>query len=222
MSAHEAASSQVDRAPELVKEELSDLLAYLGGLPAGLKRGRAFAAYEERVAELSRELLLNELSEMVARRFEAGTAAPDARYAALRGDLQQREGAQNAAFRRSRRLALLARVASAVALAGFVIDGWVAPLDALGGHPERGLALCASLVVAFHLLGTYLTRVAHAARSRAALLASLSDELGDTLGPRGELLGPAEYYPARTRRIERLITDLQSQSHHDGWVPRGA
>jgi hypothetical protein len=44
------------RDPSVTREELRDLVNYLSGLPDEVRRTGAFAAYELRVGELSREL----------------------------------------------------------------------------------------------------------------------------------------------------------------------
>jgi len=48
------------RDPSITKQELEDLLNYLNGLPAEMRRSGAFTAYEQRVAELKQELILSE------------------------------------------------------------------------------------------------------------------------------------------------------------------
>src|SRR5207253_1486330 len=49
------------RDPSVTREELQDLLKYVNGLPAEARRTGAFSAYEQRVAELSRELILSDM-----------------------------------------------------------------------------------------------------------------------------------------------------------------
>jgi hypothetical protein len=49
------------RDPSVTREELRDLVSYLSGLPDEIRRTGAFAAYELRVGELSRELVLTDL-----------------------------------------------------------------------------------------------------------------------------------------------------------------
>src|SRR5256885_910404 len=51
------------RQPELVREELNDLVGYLRSLPDELRQNGAFAAYDQRAAELSRELILSEMTQ---------------------------------------------------------------------------------------------------------------------------------------------------------------
>jgi hypothetical protein len=49
------------RDPSVSREELQDLLSYLTGLPEEIRRTGAFTAYEQRVGELSRELVLTDI-----------------------------------------------------------------------------------------------------------------------------------------------------------------
>lgn len=60
------------REPSIVKEELRDLAAYLDGLPADVRRSAAFQPYEQRAAELNRELILSEKKRTVSNKGQSG------------------------------------------------------------------------------------------------------------------------------------------------------
>src|SRR5437899_13088457 len=57
------------RDPSVTREELQDLLNYLNGLPKEARQTGAFSAYEQRVAELSRELILSDILFVFARQI---------------------------------------------------------------------------------------------------------------------------------------------------------
>src|SRR5712691_3304388 len=57
------------RDPSVTREELQDLLNYLNGLPEEARRTGAFSAYEQRVAELSRELIFSDILFVFARQI---------------------------------------------------------------------------------------------------------------------------------------------------------
>lgn len=51
----------VAREPDVIREEIKDLQAYLDGIPSKLRESGAFVAYEHRMADLNKELILSQL-----------------------------------------------------------------------------------------------------------------------------------------------------------------
>lgn len=180
-----------------IREEVADLMAYLDGLPAGVRRTGAFLAYEQRVAELSRELVLTELGQALKIRDSLLTLAEGIPYERIYEALGTLTQHHEQSAERSRKVSrafrwVLGGAAVAVPLAGF----WSSFAPILSGYP---------VLLILHLL---LSERAAKQERIAARLSALRDEISRSFGPSGELLSPAEYYPASARRIESLLGEV--------------
>ena len=204
------------RQPELVREELNDLIGYLRALPDELKQNGAFGAYDHRAAELSRELIFGEMERFARTTPQLGQTfvkSPTGEYHALQKCL---ENATQQYQRRAEQLFSTTRVLSWTALivtTGSLLSA-VSPLASL---VIPLTAVSASLVAALSCF-----RFSERARTNQQLadqFDTLRNEIAHSFGPAGEVLGPAEYYPASTKRIEELIEEIQRgtvvESSHD-------
>lgn len=198
----------------LIKEELQDLLAYLDGLPPPLKRNGAFASYEQRAAELSRELMLSEMLRLAPPLGSDAGCGASAPYDAWRAALLDAEQRYERATRRFWLATRVMHGAIVVASVGSVVAAFT--LSGLQAVP-----LAVSTAVLGALVG-FVSESARKTQRRAELLTALRNEVAHSLGPRGELLGPAEYYPASTRRVEQLLDDIQRESVWGDVAVRGA
>lgn len=206
------------RQPALIKEELQDLLAYLGALPPSLKRNGAFASYEQRVAELSRELMMSEMFRLAPELTAHTGASPSGSYGALQWDLLATRRRYSLV---TSRWWLATRITQGAIV--LVSMGSIAAAGAMTGALSALHAVpLAMLTAVLGALVWLVTDNARKAQRRAELLDALCQEVAHSLGPQGELLGPAEYYPASTRRIEQLLTDIQRESVSAGVAVRGA
>ena len=195
------------RAPSIIKEELQDLLTYLKGLSAEARRSGAFTAYEQRAGELSRELILSDmllLTRQLPRKVsdELTTTGP-IEYQRLSETLSK-------LTQRYQKAAEHSRLASRAIHWGVLV--------ASAGSLLSAISAATSLVVPFSgaavsLAALYLLRFAGRVRQQelmAHYFANLGEEITHSFGPAGEVLKPSEYYPASTRRIERLLDDIRS------------
>lgn len=192
------------RDPSIVREELQDLVRYLEGLPAVLRRSGAFLPYEQRAGELSRELILSEM--LLFTHQMPGSLSSELTAATEYRRLQETLSTLTQTYERS---AKQSRLASHVIHWGVLV--------ASAGSLISGISAATSLVIPFSgaaasLAALYVLRFAKRARQQELLLSYLADlreEITHSFGPSGEVLRPSEYYPASTRRIERLLDDLR-------------
>ncbi len=182
------------RAPDLIREELGDLVRLLHDLPAEAKRGIAFAAYEERTGELCRELILIE----TARKL--GYSAAEIEISELRKKLLTEQMRQEAFFARFTRLALFALSFSAGGILVTALTHWgVSALTGMYSFWALGPLLGGVI---------YLNRRAAMSARHARSLEALREEITHSFGPSGEVLRPSEYYPGSTRLIEHLLDEI--------------
>ena len=191
----------------LAKEELQDLLNYLDGLPRDLRHGGAFAAYEQRVGELSREVILSEMAQFapqlgpkLAEALRSGPAA----YGRINEELTAVARRYKQDVERKQRMGravhwgvLAASAATMVSVVGLL------PL----AIPFSGVALS---LAAAHAAWFSKKRSKNQERL-AAQLAALSDVLERLFGPSGEVLKPSEYYAASTKRVETLLEEISAE-----------
>jgi hypothetical protein len=193
------------RNASLAKEELQDLLNYLNGLPEDIRHGGAFAAYEERVGELSREVIMGEMV-LLAPRFPAQFAealrAGAADYGRMNKGISALARQYQHTVEQKQRVdravhwgvlaASAASVISAVSITALVI-------------PFSGVAV--SLAAAYV---AWFSKRSRDQERLAAHLASISEVLDRSFGPSGEVLKPSEYYPASAKRIESLLEEIKT------------
>jgi len=194
------------RDPSVTREELRDLLNYLGGLPEEIRRTGAFAAYELRVGELSRELVLTDIRLFTLHlpekdSGEPATASADD-YARMYSDLSkltqeyQHAAEQSLKANRALQWGIVAASAGSV-LSALTVTALVVPLSSVAGS----------------LAGIYVCWLAGRARKHeqtAARLSVLREEVAHSFDPSGEVLRPSEYYPASTKRIELLLDEIKA------------
>jgi hypothetical protein len=194
------------RDPSVTREELQDLLKYINGLPSEARRTGAFLAYEQRVADLSRELILSDMlafARQIPFGFSADLAAGNATELGQMREalslLKQQYSRAAAWSQRANRMlhwGLVALPASGVISAVFA-PSLVIPFG----------------VVAASLAGVYVGGFGERARKHertAAYLSNLLEEIDSSFGPSGEVLGVSEYYPANAKRIEVLLDAIKA------------
>jgi Flp pilus assembly protein TadB len=198
------------RSASLAKEELEDLLNYLSGLPEDLRHSGAFAAYEQRAGELSREIILGEMALEMAR-FRAQL---DSRFAvALREDLAEYGSAREYLAALTLRYRLKAQQKQKVGRAfhwGVLAASAATLISAVSVIPLTILFSGIALLLATADVAWFWRRSKNEERM-AAHLATLSDVLSRSFGPSGEILRPSEYYAANTRRVEALLEEIRAQ-----------
>lgn len=191
------------RDPAVTREELQDLSKYLDGLPDDVRGSAAFSAYEQRVGELSRELVLAEvmLKLHLPGRF-AGDPAKSSEYGRTCDSLsmmaQRYEGvaARSLKTRRAVQWAAVFVCAGTAYAALAAADGFVAPFSVVAGL----LAVCAGW------LAERTTKLELLARR----LSVLREEVAHSFGPSGQVLRQSEYYSASAKRIESLLNDIDA------------
>jgi len=194
------------RGASLAKEELQDLLNYLDGLPRDLRHGGAFAAYEQRVGELSREVILSEMRQFapqLGEQFAKAMRSGPAEYGRIHDEISALARRYQQDAERKQRVgravhwgvlaASAATMVSAVSLAPLAI-------------PFSGVAL--SLAAAH---AAWFSKRSQNQERLAARLAALSEVLDRLFGPSGEVLKPSEYYAASTKRVETLLEEISAE-----------
>lgn len=203
------------RDPSIVKEELHDLVGYLEGLPAEVRRSAAFLPYEQRAGELSRELILGEMRNLT-HDLHGGPANQLAKngaseYQSLRDTISALAEAYEEGANRLRRLSSGIQWGVLAASVGSLISG----IGLISGVPAAlGLVIGFSGAAA-GLAALYVWRFAGRAQQDERLayyLADLRDEIGHSFGPVGEVLRPSEYYPASTKRVEQLLDGIRAHA----------
>lgn len=205
------------REPELVREELDDLMNYIGSLPHELRQNGAFVGYEQRAAELSRELILAEMKQfLIATSLtqESLFQTQSTEYYALQKFL---DTATQRYQRRAEQLSSTNRVLSWTAFittTGGLLSAIATP-GFLAWFPVGSLVVPLTAVSASLLAALSCFRFSEKARTSQQLadnFDTLRNEIAHSFGPSGEVLGPAEYYPASTKRIEDLIVEIQRRT----------
>ena len=197
------------RAPAVVREELADLLSYLNGLPDETRRGGAFLAYEERVGELSRELVLTDMQMAFGIPGEATAGSePGNEYGRMRDHLSESSRRYEVTVRLhlwwSRSFLLLA------GLAGFVLAGLAGFAILAPGLSTAGKWM-AGYTVAVAVFGLLYVEVVIRRYQKAMRLAMLREVMSRSFGPGGEVLRPSEYYSATAKRVESLLDEIKSK-----------
>jgi hypothetical protein len=193
------------RDPSVTREELRDLLNYLNGLPEGIRRTGAFAAYEQRVGELSRELVLNDLRLFAFHLPNEDLCEPAT--TSTNEYVQMYERLSKVTHRYEHTAAQSLKASHAFQW-GMVAASVCTVLSALTMHP-----LVVPLGIVTALAGIYVFWLAGRARKHeqaATRLSVLREQISHTFGPAGEVLGPSEYYPASTKRIESLLDEMKA------------
>jgi hypothetical protein len=193
------------RSASLAKEELQDLLNYLSGLPQDIRHGGAFAAYEERVGELSREVIMCEMA-LFAPQFPAQFAEALRAGAADYGRMN--EGISALARRYQHTVEQEQKVGRAVQW-GVLVASAASVISAVS---------VSALVIPFSgaavsLAAAYVAWFSKRTRDRerlSARIANISEVLHRSFGPSGEVLKPSEYYPASAKRIESLLEEIRT------------
>lgn len=193
------------RDPSIVREELQDLVGYLSGVPEEVRHSEALVAYELRVAELSRELILSETFQFTQNKLVGRSEHGEFRVAEYK---KMQESLS--------RLASQYEHGAHLRLNASRFFYW-SVLHASGGTMASavsgvGLVLPLSVVATFLAVIPSLFRLADQARERQLMadhIVALREEIAHSFGPAGEVLTPSEYYPASTKRIEHLIAELK-------------
>jgi hypothetical protein len=189
---------------ENIREEIRDLRLYLEGLPKDLRRGSAFLAYERRLAELSRDLLLLDLN-----LFSGSSTSTEQSVEAVYADVGERlQMMERECRRHANRLAftsqamnwaLLASSASSVASLGLATT----ILTPLGfGIVTAGLAATLSFVGFTNKL-----------RKRERLvedIANLRESLARSFDSSGNILALGDFYSNKVDQFEFLIHSIES------------
>ena len=116
------------RDPSVTREELQDLVDYLNALPEDVRRTGAFTAYEQRVGELSRELVLSDIRLFT---FQLPHKLPDEFHTAGLSEYGQVYAALSRVARQYERTAEQRQRASRAFLAGAAIASAVTVVAAL-------------------------------------------------------------------------------------------
>ena len=204
------------RDPSLTREELQDLLNYLNGLPTEARQTGAFSAYEQRVAELSRELILSDILFVFSRQIgdpglrgfsvELATRNPP-EYGRMREALSLMTERYEHAAERSVR-------ASSMIHWGLVAASAASLLSAMSAASALVVAFsCVSVALALLYVG-FAERARRQERT-TAYLSTLLEEIAHSFGPSGEVLRLSEYYPANAKRIELLLDEIKASVGHD-------
>ncbi|MEE8585399.1 MAG: hypothetical protein V3T83_11155 [Acidobacteriota bacterium] len=141
------------RPPEMVREEIEDLRAYLAGLPAEWREVGSFLAYEEKLSALDQELALGRIAELASATVLgksrsdltlSGLADDQAQLVAILRDMEQlyaRSAATHA--KGSRWLSITTFVASSatVAFALASVSALVVPAAAATAAAAAAMAL---------------------------------------------------------------------------------
>jgi len=195
------------RAQELIQEELAELRRYLEGIPGEIKAGGAFAAYERRAAELTRELIMAQLFRFYQvlpyiPPHELATAFTKNTSRSLEKTLQHLEREYKRSgdrYVREARVLHWGVFASSAAGAISSFSGLV-PLTIPFAVGSAGLA------AALAFLG--LTGKARKHQRVADQIAALRNVIVHSFGASGEILDPADYYQANREQIEVLIEEI--------------
>lgn len=193
------------RNPAVVREELADLLAYLNGLPDEIRRAGAFISYEQRVGELSRELVLTDMLLTLKLPGLLAIPANAADYGRIYDSLSAMTRSYKQAAERS------VKVSRGVQ--------W-AFLAASTASMASVLATATPLVLPFSgvaasLAGVYVAWLAGRTRKQeqaAMRLSVLREEVTQSFGLAGQVLRPSEYYSASTKRIESLLSEIRENA----------
>lgn len=180
------------RDASIVREEVADLMAYLNGLPEEMRDTGAFLAYEQRVGELSRELVLADMAaalptEDTGRNFRGLVDELAGRSRGYEHSVQWREGSAIA----------ISLLNFGTAVVSFYFDA-----------PGRTLGVLAILSGLACLGWLHARRRAH----KASRLTALREEISHSFGPSGEILRPSEYYSASVKRVETLVDAITEDS----------
>jgi hypothetical protein len=190
----------------LAKEELQDLLNYLDGLPHDLRHGGAFAAYEQRVGELSREVILSEMAQFAPQlgsKFADALRSGPAAYGRINEELTAVARRHKQDVERKQRVGRAVHWGVLVACAGTMVSAVsLIPL----AIPFSGVAF---LLEAAH--AAWFSKRLKDQERLAAHLSILSEVLGHSFGPSGEILKPSEYYAASTKRVETLLEEINAE-----------
>jgi hypothetical protein len=203
------------REPSIVKEELRDLVGYLDGLPAVVRRSAAFLPYEQRAGELSRELILGEMR-ILAHDLHRGlpdrsAMNGDSEYDTLRKAISALAETYEESAKRNRRVSGAIQWGVLTASAGSLISG----ISLIAGVPAALALVVPFSGAAAGLAALYVWRFAGRLRQDeriAYYLADLRDEIAHSFGPSGEVLRPSEYYPASTKRVEQLLEGIRAHA----------
>ena len=181
------------RDPALLREELEDLLNYLNGLPDLARRTGAFTAYEQRVGELSRELVLSDMHRSLD--FQLLDHATLSAFGHMSQGLSEMTERNQHAAAQSLMVGRALQLCAFSALATTIVYEL----------PFSGL-LAASLL----LCEVLLTERARKQEHVATRLSVLHEEIAHSFGPAGQVLRPSEYYSATTKRIESLLDEIRT------------
>lgn len=194
------------RGAPLAKEELQDLLNYLDGLPNDLRHGGAFAAYEQRVGELSREVILSEMAQyapQLGSKFAEAFSLGPLAYGRINDELTALARRYKQDVERKQKVGRAVHWGVLAASAATMVSAVsIVPL----AIPFSGVAV--SLAAAYV---AWFSKRSKNQERRAAHLAALSDVLARSFGPSGEVLKPSEYYAASTKRVETLLEEINAE-----------
>ncbi len=190
------------RDPAVVREELSDLVAYLNGLPEEIRQAGAFLSYEQRAAELSRELVLTDML-LKLKLPGAGLARP-ANYGQIYDSLSRMTTLYRDSAERGKRLGRGVQWAFVAASAASLVSALASATDLVA--PFSGVALALGSVYA-----TWLADRTRRQEQAAMRLWALREEMTQSFGLVGQVLRPSEYYSTSARAIETLLDEISAE-----------
>jgi hypothetical protein len=187
-----------------MREELADLLDYLNGLPDEIRRSGAFAGYEQRAGELSRELVL---TDMLLTLNLPGELLNDplgtSQYGRMHENLFLLTRRYEHVAERSLRTSRAVQWAVVAASAGTVLSALTTATALV--LPFSGVAASLATVYVCWLAGR-----ARKQDRTATRLSALFEEITHSFGPSGQVLRPSEYYSASAKRIEALLDEIKA------------
>jgi hypothetical protein len=191
------------RDPAVTREELHDLSSYLDGLPDDVRGTAAFSAYEQRVGELSRELVLAEMvlklhlpASFGADHIKTTEYVSTCESLSLMAQRYEQVAERSLKTRRALQWAVVAVCAGAALAALTTAAGLVASFSGVAGV----LAICVG----------WLAERTRKLELAARCLVELCEEMAHSFGPSGQVLRQSEFYAASTRRIEALLSDIEA------------
>jgi len=190
------------RDPAVVREELADLLEYLNGLPEEIRQAGAFVSYEQRAAELSRELVLTDM--LLKLELPGPALTRPAEYGQIYDSLSQMTSLYRESAERGKKLGRGVQWAFVAASAASLVSALSSATVLVA--PFSG--------VAFALGGVYATWLAHRTRRQeqtAMHLWALREEITQSFGLVGQVLRPSEYYSTSARTIETLVDAISAE-----------
>jgi len=208
--------ASIMREPKVIREEIRDLSAYLDELPAKLRDGGAFAAYERRMTELNSELILSQLlrfyqsQKSIFEKSITTSSKYEQTYQAVEQGFRQLEQEHKLlADRYARITRALQYLMIFVGLAAIITDS-------LGSNIASDLLLMSgAIVVVISVSFFFLFKKVRKEERLADYYMALSDAVVHTLTSSGKIINQPHYYEISSKRIDELIDRIRAE-------PRGA